>query len=71
MTRAAWSPHREAGLAFALVPYDTDVDRVAVAVDATEANDEDHERDAPLDGEVVALPFVEGSDRSARIPTYD
>ena len=71
VTRAAWSPHREAGLAFALVPYDTDVDRVAVAVDATEANDEDHERDAPLDGEVVALPFVEGSDRSARIPTYD
>ncbi|MFC6951894.1 aminomethyltransferase family protein [Halorubellus litoreus] len=62
VTRAAWSPHREAGIAFALVPYDADVEHVAVDV----ADD-----DGALDGDVVALPFVDGSDRSARVPTYD
>lgn len=62
VTRAAWSPHREAGLAFALVPYDSDADRVTVDVAG---------REGALDGDVVALPFVDGSDRSARVPTYD
>ncbi|WP_323674672.1 aminomethyltransferase family protein [Halorubellus sp. PRR65] len=71
VTRAAWSPHREAGVAFAFVPYDTDVDRVEVTVDAAGDDDEGDEEDAVVGGEVVALPFVDGSDRSARRPSYE
>jgi aminomethyltransferase len=70
VTRAAWSPHREAGIAFALVPYDAAFDAVTVAVDDAASGGEATDV-AVLDGDVVSLPFVEGSDRSARIPTYD
>jgi aminomethyltransferase len=70
VTRAAWSPHREAGIAFALVPYDATVDAVTVAVDDAASGGAATDGDV-LDGDVVSLPFVEGSDRSARIPTYD
>jgi aminomethyltransferase len=66
VTRAAWSPHVEAGVAFALVPYGFDADAVSVAVDATDGS-----HAGPVDGTVAALPFVDGSDRSARIPRYD
>jgi len=70
VTRAAWSPHHEAGIAFALVPYDATVDAVTVAVCDAASGGEATDGDV-LDGGIVSLPFVEGSDRSARVPTYD
>jgi aminomethyltransferase len=56
VTRAAASPALETPVALAFVDYDLDTDAVTVggAVDAT----------------VASLPFVEGSDRSARLPAY-
>jgi aminomethyltransferase len=78
VTRAAWSPHREAGVAFALVPYDATVETVEVATggggatdDAGDANGGDATGGDALDGDVVSLPFVESGERSERVPTYD
>ncbi|MFB6084055.1 MAG: aminomethyltransferase family protein [Halorientalis sp.] len=58
ITRGIESPIREEPLALALVEYDT-AGAVTVRVDGAE-------RDAA----VVDLPFVDGSDESARLPTY-
>ncbi len=58
ITRAVDSPTREEPLALALVDYDTTGD-LSVRIDG-------EERAAA----VVDLPFVEGSDASARLPTY-
>jgi aminomethyltransferase len=60
VTRAAVSPSRECSVALALVETDAAAhDSVAVRVDGEE-----------VDTAVETLPFVEGSDRSARLPTY-
>jgi len=60
VTRAAVGPSREQPLALALVETDaTDRDSVAVRVEGEET-----------DASLATLPFVEGSDRSARAPTY-
>jgi len=60
VTRAANSPSREQPVALALVETDAAArDSVAVRVDGEE-----------VDAAVESLPFVEGSDRSARLPTY-
>ncbi|WP_255197887.1 aminomethyltransferase family protein [Halorarius litoreus] len=59
VTRAVDSPSREEPLALALVGYDADLDGVSVRVDGDEV-DASHE----------PLPFVEGSDTSARLPAY-
>jgi aminomethyltransferase len=61
VTRAAVAPSREATVALAYVGYDTDTasGELAVRVDGEEL---------PARGE--ALPFVEGSARSARLPSY-
>ncbi|MEF8852668.1 MAG: glycine cleavage T C-terminal barrel domain-containing protein [Haloarculaceae archaeon] len=60
VTRAAESPSREEPLALALVEGDAvDGEALAVRVDGEEAS-----------ASVEPLPFVEGSDRSARVPTY-
>ncbi|GGL33724.1 glycine cleavage system protein T [Halarchaeum grantii] len=60
VTRAAWGESVGAPLAFALVDYGLDAEAVAVPT-------EDGEREAA----VVELPFVVGSDRSARVPRYE
>jgi aminomethyltransferase len=61
VTRAAESPMRGDPVALALVDFDvTPGTDVTVRVDG-------EERPA----EVAALPFVEGSDRSARVPRYE
>jgi aminomethyltransferase len=60
VTRAAWSPHREAAVAFALVPFDADASTVTVPVG-----------DGVVTGRVSALPFVDSGERSARVPQYD
>jgi aminomethyltransferase len=64
VTRAVDSPTREEPVALARLEYD--------AVDST---DPDGDLTVRVDGEevpasVASLPFVEGSDRSARLPTY-
>jgi len=60
VTRAAESPSREEPLALALVDADAATrDSLAVRVDGTEVS-------AAIEG----LPFVEGLDRSARLPAY-
>jgi aminomethyltransferase len=59
VTRAAIAPSREATVALAYVRYDTETEGLAVRVDGEEL---------PAHGE--ALPFVEGSARSARLPSY-
>ena len=59
VTRAAESPVRSEPLALALVRYDADLDAVRVRVDGEEVA-----ADRP------SLPFVDGSARSARLPTY-
>jgi aminomethyltransferase len=74
VTRSAWSPHREAGLAFALVPYDTDATTVAVRAGESEAVSDgtNFASDGTnFAGEVASLPFVDCGKRSARIPTYE
>ena len=58
VTRAVDSPTREEPIALALVDYDTSGD-LTVRVDGAER-----------DASVVELPFVEGSDASARLPNY-
>ncbi|MFW5938817.1 MAG: glycine cleavage T C-terminal barrel domain-containing protein [Halolamina sp.] len=57
VTRAAWSPSVSAPIAFAKVDRGASVRAVQVDGASRSATD-------------VALPFVEGSDRSGRIPTY-
>jgi aminomethyltransferase len=61
VTRAVESPSLEAPIALALVEFDV--------------ADAEAELSVRVDGEEVtatlsALPFYEGSDRSARLPTY-
>ncbi len=58
VTRAAASPTREQPIAFALVDFDTE-GSLSVRVDGSE-----------VDAARVDLPFVEGSDRSGRLPQY-
>jgi aminomethyltransferase len=60
VTRAARAPSLDAPVAFAYVPYDLEATDLAVETD-----------DGPTPAERVSLPFVEGSARSARVPTYD
>jgi len=59
VTRAAVGPSREATLALAYVRFDADAEDVTVRVDGAEV---------PARRE--PLPFVEGSARSARLPSY-
>lgn len=59
VTRAAESPMLETPLALALVDFGLDTDAVTIRTD-------DEDRAARIE----PLPFVEGSDRSARLPRY-
>ena len=59
VTRAVESPVRERPLALALVAFDLDVKELTVRIDGEE-----------YPATVESLPFVDGSDRSARLPTY-
>ncbi|ELZ94880.1 aminomethyltransferase, glycine cleavage system T protein [Haloferax mucosum ATCC BAA-1512] len=59
VTRAVFSPVVESTIGFAFVPYDLDTDDLEVAVDGERI---------PATRE--SLPFVEGSARSARMPSY-
>jgi len=59
LTRAAWGESVGAPVAFALVDYDTDAETLTVAT-----------ADGGRDAARVDLPFVVGSDRSARVPDY-
>ncbi len=60
VTRAVESPMLETPLALALVEFGLDADEVTVRVDGEERT-----------AHVESLPFVEGSDWSARLPTYE
>jgi len=60
VTRAVESPTREEPIAFAAVDYELPEDGLSVRVDGDE-----------VAAEVAALPFVEGSDASARVPRYE
>ena len=59
VTRTVESPVRERPLALALIGFDCDAEDVTVRIDG-------EERAATVE----TLPFVDGSDRSARLPTY-
>ncbi|WP_331236022.1 CAF17-like 4Fe-4S cluster assembly/insertion protein YgfZ [Natronorarus salvus] len=59
VTRAAESPLLESAIAFAFVPFDLKGDALTVRVNGEEVG-----------AERVDLPFVEGSGRSARLPSY-
>ncbi|ELZ30078.1 glycine cleavage system protein T [Halogeometricum pallidum JCM 14848] len=59
VTRGVASPSLEEPIALALVDFDLDADAVTVRVDGAE-----------VDADVTALPFVEGSDASRRLPAY-
>ncbi|KAB1192542.1 aminomethyl transferase family protein [Haloferax sp. MBLA0076] len=59
VTRAVESPNLGSPIGFALVNYDIDTDELTISVD-----------DEQVSATVESLPFVEGSARSARIPTY-
>ena len=59
VTRAIESPVLGEPIALALVPYELAGDELTVRVDG-----EEHP------AQVTALPFVDGSDRSRRLPTY-
>ena len=59
VTRAAVSPMRDEPLALAVVDYD-------VSGDLTVDTD-----DGTVDATLADLPFVEGGQRSARLPSYD
>jgi aminomethyltransferase len=59
VTRADYSPALEAPIALALVEYGLETDALTVRIDG---------EDVPA--EAVALPFVEGSARSRRLPAY-
>jgi len=60
VTRAAHAPSLDAPAAMAYVPFDLGADELRVATP-----------DGPVPAERADLPFVEGSARSARLPTYD
>ncbi|USZ70769.1 aminomethyltransferase family protein [Natronosalvus halobius] len=60
ITRAAVSPVLEEPIALALVEYDLEDPDLSVRVDGNE-----------VEATSTALPFVEGSERSARVPTYE
>ncbi|MFB6183511.1 MAG: aminomethyltransferase family protein [Haloarculaceae archaeon] len=59
VTRAVDSPSLETPIAFALVDFEANLDGATVRVDGREVDANRH-----------ALPFVEGSDRSERVPAY-
>jgi aminomethyltransferase len=59
VTRAAVGPATDVPLALAFASFDADLDGVTVRVDGEEAP-----------ATAVDLPFVDGSARSARLPTY-
>lgn len=59
VTRAVESPSLSESVAFALVEYGVESEKLAVEVDGKE-----------VPATVAELPFVEGSGRSARIPRY-
>ncbi|WP_246986578.1 CAF17-like 4Fe-4S cluster assembly/insertion protein YgfZ [Halorientalis marina] len=59
VTRAAESPTREEPIALALVEFDADRSDLTVRVDGEEVT-----------AAGAALPFVDGSDASARLPAY-
>lgn len=56
ITRAGWSPCRERALAMGYVPFETSDGSLNVTTG--------------IDARVESLPFVDGSARSARIPSY-
>ncbi|MDJ1432208.1 aminomethyltransferase family protein [Halostagnicola sp. A-GB9-2] len=60
ITRAETSPMLEHPIALATVEYGLEAERLAVRVDGEE-----------VPAERTTLPFVEGSDRSARLPVYE
>lgn len=60
ITRAAISPLKETPIALAYVDYSVDTTSVTVRVDGE-----------ACDGSIVDLPFIEGSMRSLRLPTYE
>ncbi|MWG35570.1 CAF17-like 4Fe-4S cluster assembly/insertion protein YgfZ [Halomarina oriensis] len=64
VTRAATGPSYETPVALAYVDFDATSDVTAVGVLDDEGTEE------PVPADVVALPFVEGSVQSARLPTY-
>lgn len=59
VTRATESPSREEPIAFGLVDYEIEEEDLTVRVDGEEVS-----------AKLTDLPFVEGSDRSGRLPTY-
>ena len=59
VTRAAWSPLLERPIALGLVDYDSEATDLTVRVEGEEVPAERRE-----------LPFVEGSERSGRLPAY-
>ena len=60
VTRAVEAPSVGSPIALALVDFDLEAGELAVRVDGEE-----------VPATVAALPFVEGSDRSARLPQYE
>ena len=60
VTRGIESPTLDTPIALALVEYGLDTRNVAVRIDGKERN-----------ASVEMLPFVDGSDRSGRLPTYE
>ena len=62
ITRAVESPARDGPIAFAVLDGTGPPAETPVSIEST---------DGPVDAEIEPLPFVEGSERSARIPDYD
>ncbi|MFP8955257.1 aminomethyltransferase family protein [Natrialbaceae archaeon A-CW3] len=60
VTRAASTPMLESPIALALVEYGLEAETLAVRVDGEE-----------MPATLTPLPFLEGSERSARLPTYE
>ncbi|WP_136716670.1 CAF17-like 4Fe-4S cluster assembly/insertion protein YgfZ [Halorientalis salina] len=60
VTRGIESPDREEPIALAFVEFEADSEDLTVRVDGQD-----------VAAELVELPFVEGSDRSARLPAYE
>ncbi|KAB1197365.1 MULTISPECIES: aminomethyltransferase family protein [Haloferax] len=59
VTRAVESPNVDAPIGFALVEFDLETDELTLDIDGEQ-----------IAATVESLPFVDGSARSARIPTY-
>ena len=59
ITRGDYSPALDAPIALALVEYGTEATNLTVRIDGTD-----------IDAERAALPFVDGSAVSKRLPTY-